>query len=659
MISQKSIQEVLDIAQVDQVIEDYVTLKKRGANFIGLCPFHDEKTPSFTVSPSKNIYKCFGCGKGGGAVQFLMEHDQLTFPEAIRILAKRFNITLEEDSNVDEAEFQAQKKLEESYFIINEYANNYFKEQLLEHEEGKRIGLSYFKERGYNQQIIDTFGLGYTLNKKDHFTQKAKDAQFNVEYLKTLGLTSKNNYDFFRGRVMFPIHNLTGKVIAFAGRTLSTDKKQPKYINSPETPIYNKRRILYAMHLAKSAIRKLDDCFIVEGYTDVISLFQNGIENVVASSGTSLTSEQVRLVKRYTNNITFLYDGDAAGIKASTRGLDIVLESDMNVRLVMLPEGEDPDSFVKSVGHQAFVDYVKDNAKDFIMFKAHLSQETYGKDPIKKAELINDVISSIAKIRDSIKRSLYIRNCSQLFEMDERILVRETNKVIKNEIQQKRLAKEREARQNIPDYQEPPPFQEPFIPPDEKTFPTFRVKNKHEFQERDLARLIVVAGDRVIIDENGEKHLVADLIYSNISDVIDYFNNKLYKDIIEEGFKVAETEDKNLSDYFLNHKNSEIQEFAINANSSKYEFANWEGRDIRLQTQKPPENNFYRDSIQSIFRFKYKKLELVLKELGKKITSLAEEQDPEQLNSALESFKSLSEIKKEIAKKFGMVTPGS
>jgi len=659
LIASKSIQEVLDASQAYEVIEDYVTLKRRGANLIGLCPFHDEKTPSFTVSPSKNLFKCFGCGKGGGAVQFLMEHDHLSFIEAIRFLAKRYNIVLEEDGNFDEKEYQDQKKQEESFYIINDFAGEFFKNNLLNTDEGKLIALPYFKERGFNGQTIENFGLGYASDNSTALTEKAKNAQYNIEFLQTLGLSNQKGYDFFRSRVMFPIHNLSGKIIAFAGRTLSTSKKVPKYINSPETPIYEKRKVLYGMHLAKGPIRKADNCYIVEGYTDVISLHQNGVENAVASSGTSLTHEQVRLVKRYTNNITFLFDGDQAGANASIRGLDIVLQSDMNASLVTLPEGEDPDSLVKKLGHEEFDKFIKENAKDFIYHKMETLLAETEKDPIKKSAAINDIIESISKIRDSIKRSLYIKECSHAFNIDENLMVRETNKAIRNEIKKKRIEKERAERQelgsNVPneeDFVKEPPI-------DQQQKQVFRTSSNHEYQEKDLARIIVMAGNTEIKDDEGEISKVAELIYTNIFEVIGYFNNDIYKDIIEEGFKLCDsTEDINIVDYFVNHKNPEISRFAIDSNSSKYEYANWESKEVSLQTQKAPEKNFYLDSIQAIYRFKLKKVNTVLKKLGERISSLTTEEMAEQLNTALEGYKELSEIKKDIALKLGTVIPG-
>ena len=391
MISEKTIQEVFAMARVDEVIQEYVNLKKRGVNMIGLCPFHDEKTPSFTVSPSKNIYKCFGCGKGGGPVQFLMEHDSLSFPESIRQLAQRYNISIEEDQNVDKDQVAEKLRLEESYFIINKFASEFYTKQLFETQTGKAIALSYFKERGFLQATIEKFELGYSSDESKALTTKAASLQYKEAYMKDLGLTSQKGYDFFRHRVMFPIHNVSGKVVAFAGRTLSTQKSQPKYINSPETPIYNKRKTLYGLHLAKSAIRKGDNCLVVEGYTDVISLVQNGVENVVASSGTAFTREQVILIKRYTDNVTFLYDGDAAGIKAALRGLDIVLENGMNVSLVLLPDGEDPDSYVRKLGNADFEEFLSKNATDFIFFKMNLLMEEAGNDPVKRSAMIKDL----------------------------------------------------------------------------------------------------------------------------------------------------------------------------------------------------------------------------------------------------------------------------
>ena len=342
----------MNTAKVEEVIGDFINLRRRGVNLIGNCPFHDEKTPSFTVSPSKNIYKCFGCGKGGDSVRFIMDHEHLSFPESIKFLAVKYRIEIEETENT--AKEIENKLITDSLYIANDFARDYFCDVLFNRQEGKSIGLSYFKERGFREATIKKFQLGYALDERDEFTKKAIDKKFNIEHLRTLGLTSKSDLDFFRSRVMFTIHNISGKVVAFAGRTLSSNKKQPKYINSPESEIYNKRAVLYGLFFAKDAIRKNDECILVEGYTDVITLHQGGIENVVASSGTSLTKEQIRLIKRYTPNIKIIYDGDPAGVKAALRGLDLILESDMNVKLVLLPENQDPDSFLAGNGTEAF-----------------------------------------------------------------------------------------------------------------------------------------------------------------------------------------------------------------------------------------------------------------------------------------------------------------
>ena len=377
MISQKSIEEVVEAAQIKEVVEDFVQLKRRGSNYIGLCPFHAEKTPSFSVSPSKNIFKCFGCGRGGNSVQFVMEHEGSSFPESIRYLAQKFNIELEETGGSEQYAVENQER--DSLFLINKFAAEYYHKALSENEEGKSIGISYFKERGYNQQTLEKFQLGYAPDLKEGMVAAARQAQYQEELVRQLGLITKNDRDFFRDRVMFPLHNLSGKVAGFAGRTMLSNPKVPKYINSPESLIYNKSKFLYGLYFAKQAIRKEDLCYIVEGYTDVITLHQNGVENVVASSGTALTEDQIRLIKRYSRNICLLFDGDPAGLKAATRGIDMILEEDMNVAIVVLPESEDPDSWMKSQGHSDFLKFIENEKKDFLLFKAESLKREAGK----------------------------------------------------------------------------------------------------------------------------------------------------------------------------------------------------------------------------------------------------------------------------------------
>jgi DNA primase len=437
MISQKSIEDIIQTAKIEEVIDEFVNLKRRGVNMIGLCPFHDEKTPSFTVSPSKNIYKCFGCGKAGGPITFLRDHEGYSFQEALRYLAKKYNIEIEERTYSPEEKQTIETR--DSYYLVNEFAKDFYQKQLFETDEGKSIGLSYFKKRGFREATIRKFNLGYAGSVRDGLTQAATMAQYNNEHLEALGLTNKYGKDFFWSRVMFTIHNLSGKVIAFAGRTLSSDKKVPKYVNSPETEIYNKRKTLFGLYHAKQAIRKYDECLLVEGYTDVISLHQSGIENVVASSGTSLTEDQVRLIKRYTPNIKVLYDGDPAGIKAALRGLDIIIAQDMNVRLVLLPDGEDPDSYLKSAGSTIFKEYLEDKAKDFVLFKAELLTKEAEGDPIKKASMIKDIVASIALVQDPLKRSVYVQHCSQLLQIGEPVLTNEVNKSIRGNLKKKAI----------------------------------------------------------------------------------------------------------------------------------------------------------------------------------------------------------------------------
>src|ERR1035437_2106664 len=432
MIDQATIDRITEAAQIQDVVGDFVTLKKRGANLLGRCPFHNEKMPSFTVSPAKGIYKCFGCGKAGNAVNFIMEHEHYTYPEALKYLAKKYNIEIEEDERTPESVETENEK--ESLYIISSFAQKYFSDLLLKNEEGKAVGLSYFRERGFSDEVINKFQLGYCLSDWSGFTDEALKNGYKIEFLEKTGLTIVNDsgkqYDRFRGRVMFPIHNLSGRVIGFGGRILKADPKSPKYVNSPESDIYHKSNILYGAYQAKKTIINLDNCYLVEGYTDVISMHQSGIENVVASSGTSLTIEQIRLIGRYSKNVTVLYDSDPAGIKASLRGIDLILEEGLNVKVVLFPEGDDPDSYSKKVSATELKEYIEKKAVDFILFKTNLLlAETQG-DPVKKANLIKDIIGTIAKIPDPIIRTTYLKECANLLDTDEKVLITELNKQI-------------------------------------------------------------------------------------------------------------------------------------------------------------------------------------------------------------------------------------
>ncbi|NAS14001.1 DNA primase [Poritiphilus flavus] len=430
MISKSTIDQVYETARLEEVIGDFVQLKKSGANFKGLSPFTDERTPSFMVSPVKQIWKDFSSGKGGNVVAFLMEHEHFTYPEAIKYLAKKYNIEVEETQRTDEQKQEANER--ESMYLVSEFARDHFQHNLWESELGKAIGLSYFKERGFEEETIRSFGLGYCLDHWDDFTKAALEAGYQLNYLEKTGLTiikegaaegeSNRKFDRFKGRVMFPIHSMSGRVLGFGGRILGNNKKAAKYLNSPESEIYHKSKVLYGIYFAKKAIAKEDNCFLVEGYTDVIQFYQRGIQNVVSSSGTALTPEQIRLINRLTKNITVLFDGDAAGLRASLRGVDLILEQGMNVKICTFPEGEDPDSFAKNNSLEELQHYLQENSKDFIQFKASLLAEESANDPIKRADTIRDIVNSISKIPDTIKREVYIQECAQIMNISEQVL---------------------------------------------------------------------------------------------------------------------------------------------------------------------------------------------------------------------------------------------
>jgi len=423
LISQNTIAQVFETARVEEVIGDFVQLKKSGSNFKGLSPFSEERTPSFMVSPVKQIWKDFSSGKGGNAVTFLTEHEHFTYPEAIRYLAKKYNIEIEETERTDEEKAQANAR--ESLYLVSEYANEYFQKILHETDQGKAIGLSYFKERGFTEETIEKFQLGYSLDEWQAFTDDALGKGYQLEFLEQTGLTivkEEKRFDRFKGRVMFPIHSMSGRVLGFGGRILTNDKKAAKYLNSPESDIYHKSKVLYGLYYAKQTIAKEDNCYLVEGYTDVIQFYQTGVKNVVSSSGTALTSEQIRLINRLTKNITVLFDGDAAGIRASIRGIDLILEQGMNVKVCTFPDGEDPDSFAKSNTLEELTGYLNDNAKDFIQFKASLLVKQASNDPIKKAETIREIVNSISKIPDAIKREIYVRECASIMDISEDVL---------------------------------------------------------------------------------------------------------------------------------------------------------------------------------------------------------------------------------------------
>ena len=435
MISKATIDTVFETARVEEVIGDFVQLKRAGSNFKGLSPFSDERSPSFMVSPVKQIWKDFSSGKGGNSVAFLMEHEHFTYPEAIRYLAKKYNIEIEETVQTDEE--KANTDVRESMYLVSEFAKNYFQDALLNTEEGKAIGYTYFKERGFTNETIKKFSLGYSPEAWDAFTKEALGKGYKLEFLESTGLTIPRDdrpFDRFKGRVMFPIQSMSGRVLGFGGRILTNDKKAAKYLNSPESDIYHKSKVLYGIYQAKQAIAKQNNCFLVEGYTDVIQFNQTGIENVVSSSGTALTPDQIRLINRLTKNVTVLFDGDAAGLRASIRGIDLILEEGMNVRVCEFPDGEDPDSFAKKMPYEDLVLYLEENSKDFIQFKASLLMKDAKNDPIKKAELIREIVASISKIPDRIQREIYIQECSRIMDISEQVLLSTLAQLIKKDI---------------------------------------------------------------------------------------------------------------------------------------------------------------------------------------------------------------------------------
>lgn len=638
--------------RIEDVVDEYVKLRKRGVNLIGLCPFHDEKTPSFNVSPTRNIYKCFGCGRAGNAVNFLMEHEGMTYPEALRDIANRYKIEIEETGRSDE--YDAIKTERESLYLINQFAGEFYQKELFHSDLGKSVGLAYFKERGILRKTIDQFQLGYAPTSGDKLTSSAVGSGYNIEYLRKLGLTNSSDRDFFYNRVIFPIHNVTGKIVAFAGRQLTAQKKSPKYINSKESEVYHKSKVLYGLHLAKTAIRKQDTCILVEGYTDVISLFQSGIQNVVASSGTALTPDQIKLIKRYSPNILLLFDGDAAGIKAAMRGVNLILAQDMNVRLVTLPQGEDPDSYVNSIGASAFGQYLVDQSTDFIHFKANLVMDEANGDPVKKSQLIHDIIETLAHLPDQIKRSVYIKQCAQLLDMEEGLLLAEVNKALSKRQRNDRIDKYRETRED-------------HVRTREK-IDTDRAKQRKgsvvetkklgdEFQERDIARILLLHGDKSL-EIDGQQKSVASHLLAQIDGTLDSFDNKLYGDFIKEYKRRLQENGSVQVAYFNNHTNSELQGLAIELCHSQFHYSdNWLDRwGLPLQTQPVPEENQENDVNQALLRFILRKLNKLSEENLAKIKEYQSAPEFEnELLTHLATHQKILDRRNEVAKKLNTV----
>jgi DNA primase len=648
LIAPETIASIFDAARIDEVVGDFVTLKKRGVNLLGLCPFHNEKTPSFTVSPAKGIYKCFGCGAGGNSVNFVMEHEHLTYPDALRYLAKKYNIEIEEKESTPEQQKEQNEK--ESLFVVTAFAENFFAEQLHDSEEGKSVGLSYLTERGFTPETIKKFKLGYAPDSRNKFTHTAIETGYKTEFLEKTGLSKSRegeHYDGFRGRVMFPIHSLTGRPVAFGGRTLKADKKIPKYVNTPECDIYHKSKILYGLFFAKKSIIEIDNCFLTEGYTDVISLHQCGIENVVASSGTSLTQEQVKLIGRYTKNITILYDGDAAGIKASFRGIDMILEEGMNVRVVLFPDGEDPDSFSKKNGADEIKEYVLKNAQDFIVFKTNLLFADVKNDPVKKATLIHEIVNSIALIPDHIARSLYVKETSVLLDISEKALISELNKVLRNRLKKKTQATTEEAEQII--------TPQPVL---EET--RFISENSIEFQERDIIHKLLNFGTEMIYigdksdaspqEKEEAMFPVAEVIIEELKTDNISFEHPIYNQILDF-YKQALTQDKIPdSSALINHENKEIRNTCVGLISSKYELHDWGRRNIYVIDEK---SKLRRAVYGAIYAYRTKKILQMIEQNQNEIKSAFSE--GKDASSLIIQRKKLDEIKIKLAKEQSIV----
>ncbi len=700
MIDQPTIDRILDAANIVDVVSEFVTLRKRGINYVGLCPFHTDKTPSFYVSPAKNICKCFACGEGGTAVHFIMKHEQLNYFDALRYLAKKYNIEIQERELTEK---EKQKKSDrESMLIVNSWAQQYFTTQLYEHVEGKTVGLRYFAERGFREDTIRKFQLGYSLDQRDALYKEAIKSGYKKEFLEKTGLVIAYDNggvnDRFRGRVIFPVHTLSGKVVAFGGRVLKKDEKTAKYVNSPESEIYHKSNELYGIFFAKQAIVKADCCFLVEGYTDVISMHQAGIENVVASSGTALTQGQIRLIHRFTSNITVLYDGDAAGIKAALRGIDLLLEDGMNVKVVLLPDGEDPDSFARKHNASQFAEFIKQSETDFIRFKTRLLLDDAGNDPIKRSSLITDIIRTVAIIPDNIARSIYIRECSSMMEIDEQVLLNEVNKIrlSKDERQTTQAPPPQANISPIPEYTDIPGYQpytgeitgeaESFLPPDDNIppppppeeypseetgpmevppmappppqpqMPPQPKRSPYEAYEVTLMKYIVRYGEKVLfdyVDEETNEHIVM-----HVADYIRYdlerddltFYTPIFKSMLDEAAEKCKNEGFIANRYFLAHPDPNVSRLAANLISEKYQLSKYHSKYRELEQE---EDKLDQLVIREIYAIKDAYIIHQIKETQLAIKEAHLKGNEDQVFELMKKLTHLNEIKNVLSKELG------
>lgn len=681
MILRETIDEIYQTARVEEVVGEFVVLKKAGSNFKGKSPFVDERTPSFMVSPAKQIWKCFSTGKGGNVVSFLMEVEHFSYVEALKWLANKYNIAIKEDRQRTPEEV-AEQSVRENLSVINTFAAETFMENLHEHPKGKAIGLSYFLERGFREDIIKKFQLGYCLDESEGFTRKAIQKGYKLDFLVKTGLTKVKDdrtFDFFRGRVMFPIHSVAGKVLGFGGRTLKADKKIAKYYNSPESELYNKSQILYGLFFAKNAIIKYDNCFLVEGYTDVISMHQSGVENVVASSGTSLTVDQIKLIKRYSDNITILFDGDAAGIKASFRGIDMILKEGLNVKVVLFPDGEDPDSFAKKSTTEELQTYIDSNAKDFIVFKSDVLLADAGDDPLKKAQLINDIVGSIAVIDDAIKRQVYAQEGASIFDIAEPTILQEVNRVrqkkkeeqVKQDERQKRM----ETRQKgqapggtaKPAEMDRPPDED--IPIEALLSPELAAAvqapqktNLIEYYERYIIEILLKFGIYVVntesqIDEGAEAEAEPEQVEVSVIELVLYelnrdnisFENKIYDLILKEYKEGFENDVLYMDEHFLKHPEIEVCREAVDLITEKYELSDWHGQNVFVPDKL---KNLERDILSAIYTFKTVKVKNEVLQLQEQLDNIKEGEDFAEI---MKQQRALDKVRMLLADKLGRV----
>jgi len=669
LISRETIDRVFETARVEEVIGEFVQLKKAGSNFKGLSPFSEERTPSFMVSPAKGIWKDFSTGKGGNVVSFLMEQEHYSYPEAIRYLAKKYNIEIDEIAQTDEQKQQADER--ESMFLVSEYARDYFHKNLLEDTQGKAIGLSYFVERGYTQETIKKFQLGYSLNEWEAFTSEALNKGYNLKYLESTGLTivkqdSQNpsntkQFDRFKGRVMFPIHSMSGRVLGFGGRILTNDKKAAKYLNSPDSDIYHKSNVLYGIHYAKQTIAREDNCYLVEGYTDTITLHQCGIENVVSSSGTALTGNQIRLINRLTKNITILFDGDAAGIRASLRGIDLILEQGMNVKVLMFPNGDDPDSYAKKVSQDELKHYLENNSQDFINFKVSILMEEAKNDPVKKAGLIRDIVISISKIPDRIQREVYIQECSRIMDISENVLFNELAQ-IDNKTQREATKSTPKTTSNFNNGNRPDPNEPPMdvLYPEmlqlQKT-PQFEKVNELQKYEREIIKILLLYGnyevDFIDFVEEGEvdgrdfnalkkehfQNLVSKEIYLNLQDDEVEFTDDTFKQIYYDVINQL-NQNKNISvDLLVNHTNPKVSSLVTNIlmDDEKHVLSNWERKDIAVKSKESDLSKMVLDAIYNLRRV------LIEEKISSLISNVTKDNEREQILETVVNYTGLKQ----------------